>query len=1258
MRRRHSLHLHHYLLRAFATTQFGIHSDLTYRYPRSLAAVSYLEADSLIVSTQVPITSDVHPRISAAKPVHTKLSYERATFAPMASTTSSPTSRTERGGGRGRAARDGLLALRPAHVSPRIQPIDNESIDASQQDTDQTSATASRGSRRAPRGRHAAHVVESRHFGGNLTQAPGREASSNVGPVSLQPNAPSFIPGQPFPGNATNTRPAAQQTKARKRRLSRSTAPDIASRIHEDIDNRQYECPICTNEVLRNSKIWSCRKCWTVLHMGCVKQWSTNSEAAAAEQAERSGQRIAPHQWRCPGCNIPQNTKPRSYTCWCEKEHEPRPIIGIPPHSCGQTCGKPRILPKKCPHPCELLCHAGPCPPCSHMGPKQSCFCGKQSSGKRCIDTDYEGGWSCGSVCGDAMPCGEHTCDRPCHEGLCGACEVRVDARCYCGQEDEAILCCDRDDDKPSKRIHTVAHEKGEQEDAQQVVDSWTGTFQCTNTCERQFDCGKHLCQQPCHATTTMKPHCPRAPDVVKHCPCGKTLLEEIMQDPRSTCEDAIPHCQQTCLKSLACGHPCQQTCHLGDCMSCLQTVTIRCRCKRTELSTICHQGVEESPQCMRVCHATLNCGRHECGERCCPGERKAIERQAAKKRGRPLGSTRPLAENFEAEHICTRSCGRLLKCGNHTCEDLCHKGPCGSCREAIFDEISCQCGRTILQPPLPCGTKPPPCRWDCERPKACGHPQVQHNCHTDDEACPRCPFLMEKQCLCSKKMIKNQQCWFTDTRCGMICGSRLKCGLHTCRKTCHRPGDCEDGAGKCTQPCGKPKKVCSHPCEDLCHAPYPCKQDKPCAHKTLITCPCQHKKQEARCGASATNPSSATSNSLKCDEECGRLERNRQLAVALEIDPDTHTNDHVPYSTESLALFSALPTKWAQDQEREFRVFAAAEDEKRLRFKPMLSQQRAFLHALAEDFGLDSESMDPEPHRHVAIFKTPRFVSAPAKTLRDCVRIRQNQRTSAAAEASAQYQQQQAQPQVQARSKNVPAQPYNGFILSQPGFGLTTEDLDSAIEIALGSSKTLVLQDHFLPSGDVAMLAFPARPPVTPDQLEAFVRDAKPALSRTVNSQKLGQLQMAHVTTDYDVTYRESDSTAPNGSSTDGQGGWSQIAAKSAIPRLAPVAQTFGSKSSFTVLGTGKSAMGVEVIGKKKEKKERERKAKASIVDDWEMEIDKESAHESAASGVSDGAGTSGQDMKGTLDGPEVAQEFSVAQPADEGPPLDAARE
>lgn len=1075
-----------------------------------------------------------------------------------------PSRRGGRGGGRGRAGRGDALTLRPASVAP---PSQSQSLEPSSADVSSNEQSHTR-QRQPRRGRGGAKVPENRTvngraFGGRLTQETSAQADGQ-----LQGNAPTFVPGQQH--TAREPTQQASRQKQRQRRLSKSTAPDIATRTHHDIDNGHYECPICTSEVLRNSKIWSCRTCWTVFHLTCIKKWSTNEGSAAAQQQGlQNGDIPPPRQWRCPGCNLPKDTLPKSYTCWCEKEIEPRPLAGLPPHSCGNSCGKERV--RKCPHPCQLTCHAGPCPPCTHMGPTQSCFCGKHESTRRCVDTDYESGWSCGEICDDVMPCGEHNCPNPCHEGLCGACEVRVDARCYCGQVEKAILCSDKGDEQSSKTNHVA-------EGGQEVVEEWTGIFECANSCNRMFDCNVHRCEKSCHSQSAEPSHCPRSPDVVTHCPCGKTQLSEISQNPRSSCEDAIPNCKKPCMKPLACGHSCEQVCHSGDCLPCLKTVLINCRCGRTTSSTICHQGTEEQPQCARVCRATLNCGRHACDERCCTGERKAGERLATKRKGRPLGSApRPMDDGIEPEHICTRLCGRPLKCGNHTCEELCHKGPCGSCREAIFDEISCHCGRTVLQPPLPCGTQPPPCRHQCNRPKACGHAQVQHNCHLDNENCPKCPFLVEKRCMCGKKALKNQQCWLQDVRCGEICGKKLKCGSHVCRKQCHRPGECEDAESRpCQQPCGKPKLVCGHPDENPCHAPYSCKEDKPCPHKIFVTCECQAQKQEMKCNASKAGEGNLTK-SLSCNDECARLERNRKLALALNINQSTHVDggDHIPYSNDTLALFQEK-VKWAQTQEREFRVFAAADDEKRFRFKPMSPHQRAFIHHLAEDFGLDSESMDPEPHRHVAIWKTPRFVTAPNKTLAECVRIRVAQKAAAGNISD-------GETSKKGRSSNEVGEPYNSFLIMQPRFGLTVEEVRGELMIVIPPASPVQFDIEFLPNEEVVVKGMSR---VLNDQaLEQTLKDVKTSLASAIAGKGYGIVQLCHTDASLNILRRESDSTTSDG--------WSRVAAKGAAPRRLNPQATLGGRNAFSALSGNKVT-----FAKKKEKKP----VVVEPVDDWEV--------------------------------------------------------
>ncbi|KAE8146222.1 hypothetical protein BDV25DRAFT_162931 [Aspergillus avenaceus] len=872
-----------------------------------------------------------------------------------------------------------------------------------------------------------------RRFEGRLTkpdQAPENDqvdGASDPQNLGMRADAPTFVPGLPSENPTTQTTPSTTPSAAKGKSkannvqpprppkvTTKSVAPDIATRIHEDIANTLYECPICTGELGRRSRVWSCELCWTVFHLSCVKKWSKNEGAAAQDASRRQdGEASAPRAWRCPGCNLPHEIFPTGYHCWCEKEVDPRPLPGLPPHSCGQTCARPR---KGCPHPCDATCHAGPCAPCTAMGPTQDCFCGRNSSTTRCQDTDYDNGWSCGEICGDLLPCGEHTCSRPCHEGLCGACEVRVEARCYCGKVETEMLCSSKDEEQDSQTLHNESDEDR--------VEEWVGCFSCGDLCSRPFDCGIHFCQKGCHPQEVHPAHCPRSPDVVLHCPCGKTPLTEIPgYSPRTSCEDPIPNCLEACGKILPCGHACDKVCHTGPCGLCTRSVPVSCRCGRNSYMSICHQGHLEPPQCFRVCKAGLHCGRHACTERCCPGEQKAIERQALRRKLK--AHLRPSDEDVEAEHICTRVCGRMLKCGRHTCPELCHKGPCNTCREAIFEEISCNCGRSVLYPPLPCGTQPPPCSAPCERPKPCGHPQTPHNCHTDDEVCPKCPYLTEKMCLCGKQALKNVPCWLADARCGRICGAPLKCGSHTCQKNCHRPGDCEDALKPCQQACGKTKTLCGHPCTEPCHAPYPCSEKTPCSSTVTVTCGCGRLRQQRRCNAAKAVASKGQLHQpqrtpsltpLTCDDECARLERNRSLASALGVEINQSTTvaqnltaTNLPYSTETLDMYiqlsSSAPLSTLQSYESTLHSLALNTTQRSVRFQPAKSSLRAFVHSLAADWGFASESFDPEPHRHVFVLK-PTVWNPPllglgngtaigigGMSVSECVKLRERQR-------------------------------------------------------------------------------------------------------------------------------------------------------------------------------------------------------------------------------------------------------------------------
>ena len=324
--------------------------------------------------------------------------------------------------------------------------------------------------------------------------------------------------------------------------------------------------------------------------------------------------------------------------------------------------------------------------------------------------------------------------------------------------------------------------------------------------------------------------------------------------------------------------------------------------------------------------------------------------------------------------------------------------------------------------------------------------------------------------------------------------------------------------------------------------------------------------------------------------DECARLERNRKLALALNIDQSAHIDggDHIPYSSDTLNLFSEN-VKWAQTQEREFRVFASSSDEKRLRFKPMQSRQRAFIHALAEDFGLDSESMDPEPHRHVMIWKTPRFVSAPSKTVAEALRIRNGQKSGT---GSANVTDDETTKK--AKAPKPSAEPYNGFVISNPRFGLTVDELRAEINSLVHHGMPFTFDIEFLPSEEVILRVVSRTVP--PKEVQLLLENIKNQLVAALKSKGYGTAELCVTDNSLNIIRRESESAAA-------ADGWSKVAARRAAPRtLVTSGGGAGGGNSFDALTSNKVT-----FAKKKPEKVKKPKAEP-LVDDWEAaELDLE---------------------------------------------------
>lgn len=576
------------------------------------------------------------------------------------------------------------------------------------------------------------------------------------------------------------------------------------------------------------------------------------------------------------------------------------------------------------------------CPGCQNnrtVVPKDYlCFCGKQRNPET---SRYNTPHSCDQLCKRHKSC-PHECVLPCHPGPCPPCSLMGPVTtCFCGSTARQARCVDTDYSTKGFSCKEICDEllgcgkhRCEQPchagvcapcQVQEVQSCYCGRhertarcgsgkqvqlrghighYSCAEKCDAVYSCGQHRCQKSCHPCSANSQACPFDPNAIQTCPCGNHSVMELLNGKnRASCTDPVPTCQSTCNKISECGHPCPQQCHLGECPPCQVTVDVPCRCQSSTFKD----------NCADVCEATG--GEPPLCDRICKSMRNCGRHQcgvACCPAMKVNGKRKP---GYEFLHDCPEKCNLLLSCGNHRCQDTCHKGKCLPCLEATFDEVACNCGRTRLDPPVRCGTKMPPCPYPCVRPNPCGHIRfLNHNCHPDDEPCPPCPALVTRHCLCGKTELKNVPCYRESPRCGRPCEKPLRCGKHVCLKTCHS-GPCIAQDESCTQICGGARGSCGHPCQQKCHDGTPCPETEPCTARIKATCKCGQNTLEIPCNA--TLESSGSKRDLDCNDFCAKVLRNRRLAMAFDIKrDDINSNSNNTPASPALSASSNVDSR------------------------------------------------------------------------------------------------------------------------------------------------------------------------------------------------------------------------------------------------------------------------------------------------------------------------------------------------------------
>ena len=159
----------------------------------------------------------------------------------------------------------------------------------------------------------------------------------------------------------------------------------------------------------------------------------------------------------------------------------------------------------------------------------------------------------------------------------------------------------------------------------------------------------------------------------------------------------------------------------------------------------------------------------------------------------------------------------------------------------------------------------------------------------------------------------------------------------------------------------------------------------------------------------------------LMCDEECFINERNRNMAQALQLDPNAkpkviYSDFLKNYAREepafladlekrfeaivnylTLSLSLSLPCLfwiivWFVIQVKEIKVSKLSK--KAFNLPVMKSFERKFIHELAHYYGFETISHDPEPNRNVCIYASRDKCAVPVPTLMQSIEVKTKQST------------------------------------------------------------------------------------------------------------------------------------------------------------------------------------------------------------------------------------------------------------------------
>ncbi|XWS48313.1 hypothetical protein CRYUN_Cryun13aG0064900 [Craigia yunnanensis] len=151
---------------------------------------------------------------------------------------------------------------------------------------------------------------------------------------------------------------------------------------------------------------------------------------------------------------------------------------------------------------------------------------------------------------------------------------------------------------------------------------------------------------------------------------------------------------------------------------------------------------------------------------------------------GKPLEKELRLGAGVMKDELCP-----------HVCVLQCHPGPCPPCK-AFAPPRLCPCGKKVITTRCSDRKSVLTCGQRCDKLLDCGCHRCERICHVG--ACDPCQVLINAPCFCKERVevvicgdmaikgkVKAEDGIFS---CGSTCGKKLRCGNHNCAEICH-PG-------------------------------------------------------------------------------------------------------------------------------------------------------------------------------------------------------------------------------------------------------------------------------------------------------------------------------------------------------------------------------------------------------------------------------------------------------------------------------------